>query len=95
MSEDPKTTQDGGDISSGHGDPQVRGPVSDEKAQEMLHEGSDNEDTQDASGDPTASAFAVSSNGEIVSEEELATDEQDPLSDDRPKAGGGGGGGGW
>ncbi|MDO5535283.1 MAG: hypothetical protein Q4F65_11600 [Propionibacteriaceae bacterium] len=46
MTNDPK---DGGDISSGFGDPEVDGPVSDEKAEAMLH--GDREAEQDDQDD--------------------------------------------
>lgn len=76
--------KDGGDISSGFGDPKVDGPVSDEKAQEMLHEG-DVVEGADVTGE---SVFAVDSDGVAEREDE---DDDKP----RPNAGGGGGGGGW
>lgn len=77
--------KDGGDIASGFGDSTVDGPVSDEKAQKMLHD--DVTDTADA---PTDSAFAVSSDGTVERE---ASDDSDGQG--RPDAAGGGGGGGW
>ncbi len=73
-------TKDGGDISSGFGESRVDGPVSDEKAEKMLHgDGTDAPDT-------SVSTFAVDSEGTVSPED----DEKD-----RPEAGGGGGGGGW
>ena len=72
-------TKDGGDISSGFGQSKVDGPVSDEKAEQMLHSG--DSDTTEADEDDThTSAFAVDSDG---------------VAEERPEAGGGGGGGGW
>lgn len=76
--------KDGGDISSGFGDSEVDGPVSDEKAQQMLYG-----DVVEA--DPAAttdSVFAVDSDGTV--EREDGADEGRP-----DAAGGGGGGGGW
>ena len=58
MAED--TTKDGGDISSGFGESKVDGPVSDEKAEQMLH----GDDVVEADEDDThTSAFAVDSDG--------------------------------
>ena len=86
MSEEKK---DGGDISSGFGDPKVDGPVSDEKAEQMLH-GGNHDDVTEEIEIPTESVFAVDSDGTVEVED---ADEQG-----RPDAaggGGGGGGGGW
>ena len=59
MSEHP----DGGDISSGFGESEVKGPVSDEKAEQMLHGGKDGAGT-----DPAQDDYA---------EQDVATNEQD------------------
>lgn len=75
---------DGGDIASGHGDPEVDGPVSDEKAEQMLH---GNPDVVDTDGTAEASVFAVDSEGTVQ-----APDDADAS---RPEGAGGGGGGGW
>lgn len=75
--------KDGGDIASGFGDSEVDGPVSDEKAQEMLY--GDVVETTDV---PTDSVFAVDSDG-------TAQREDSDGDAARPDAGGGGGGGGW
>ena len=75
--------QDGGDIASGFGDSTIDGPVSDEKAQEMLHG-----DVVEAGDVPTESVFAVDADG-TAQREDSGEDAA------RPKAGGGGGGGGW
>lgn len=79
-----ETADDGGDISSGFGNPKVDGPVSDEKAEQMLH-GGDVVDSSDADHD---SVFAVDSAGVVEVEE-------DEAEGGRPDAAGGGGGGGW
>ena len=60
MTNDP---QAGGDISSGFGESKVSGPVSDEKAQQMLHDGPPSDDAGQADGE--------------YSEADLATNEQD------------------
>ena len=83
MSEEKK---DGGDISSGFGDPKVDGPVSDEKAEQMLH-GGNHDDVTEEIEIPTELVFAVDSDGTVEVED---ADEQG-----RPDAAGGGGGGGW
>lgn len=53
--ETPENDDDGGDISSGFGTSEVSGPVSDEKAQRMLHDPpqSDDEDGDASPQDPT------------------------------------------
>ena len=48
MTNDP---QAGGDISSGFGESKVSGPVSDEKAQQMLHDGPPEGDSGEADSD--------------------------------------------
>ena len=53
----------GGDISSGFGDSTVSGPVSDEKAEQMLHGGQPDSNAGDAQGD--------------YSEQDIANNEQD------------------
>ena len=66
MSNDPNA---GGDISSGFGESEVKGPVSDEKAEQMLHGGSPSDDDSQATGDD-------------YTETDRATNEQD-LSQDQ------------
>ncbi len=55
MADQEAPDNDGGDISSGFGSSEVSGPVSDEKAQKMLHDapgsGSDDEKTSDDADD--------------------------------------------
>lgn len=82
-----ETADDGGDISSGFGDPKVDGPVSDEKAEQMLH-GGDVVESADVDHD---SVFAVDSAGVV----DVEGDEGDEAGKQRPDAAGGGGGGGW
>lgn len=53
----------GGDISSGFGESTVTGPVSDEKAEQMLHGGPPASDDGDAEGD--------------YAEQDVANNEQD------------------
>lgn len=53
----------GGDISSGFGDSTVSGPVSDEKAEQMLHGGPPDSDAGNVEGD--------------YSEQDIANNEQD------------------
>lgn len=79
MSDNEKASRDGGDISSGHGETQVRGPVSDEKAEQMLHGGEQSE----GSDDPSDSAALADTAREVA----------DPEA--RKDAPGGNGGGGW
>lgn len=66
MSDQPK---DGGDISSGFGDSKVSGPVSDEKAEKMLHADND--------GPPADGSRDGDAEG-TYSESDVATTEQDP-----------------
>ena len=58
--------QHGGDISSGFGDSEVRGPVSDEQAEKMLH-GNRQGPPDDAPGDAEGG----------YSEQDVASNEQD------------------
>lgn len=67
MSNDPDA---GGDISSGFGESEVKGPVSDEKAEQMLHGGPPSDDDSQTSGD------------DDYTETDRATNEQD-LSQDQ------------
>jgi hypothetical protein len=60
MTNDPRA---GGDISSGFGESKVNGPVSDEKAQQMLHDGPPSGDAGQADSE--------------YSEADRATNEQD------------------
>ena len=60
MTNDP---QAGGDISSGFGESKVNRPVSDEKAQQMLHDGPPSDDADEADSE--------------YSETDRATNEQD------------------
>ncbi len=68
MSNDPNA---GGDISSGFGDSEVKGPVSDEKAEQMLHSGPPSEGGEQASGQGAGD----------YSESDQATNEQDLTQD--------------
>lgn len=77
---------DGGDISSGFGVPKRSGPVSDERAERMLH-------PHPAEEAPGEASFAVDEAGNVVSRPDDG-DEED-ASPERGQAGGGGGGGGW
>lgn len=81
MSEEKK---DGGDIASGHGNPEVKGPVSDDKAQEMLYEGG-----EDPEAVPSPEEKKMISEGGPVGEPEQLSE------DDARRKAGGGGGGGW
>ena len=84
---DAQDAPDGGDIASGFGTPTPQqGPVSDEKAEQMLH-GGNHDDVTEEIEIPTESVFAVDSDGTVEVED---ADEQG-----RPDAAGGGGGGGW
>lgn len=60
----------GGDISSGFGESEVKGPVSDEKAEQMLHGG--HEGAPDSDGGAAQGDF---------SEQEVANNEQDLTQD--------------
>lgn len=80
---------DGGDISSGFGVSKKGGPVSDERAEQMLH--------GRAHQEPGATSFAVDPAGRVTEAGEDAEDAEASESEGgkRPDGGGGGGGGGW
>lgn len=70
MSDQDEKKKDGGDISSGFGETQVDGPVSDEKAQKMLHSdesgsdgGSDDEDSDDDDDESDAPSDELTDGG--------------------------------
>lgn len=74
MSEQP----DGGDISSGFGESKVTGPVSDQKAEKMLH---DDRSDSDSDGDSGSDSDGKDTDGEH-SEQDVANNEQDLSRDD-------------
>ncbi|MDN5570931.1 MAG: hypothetical protein L0G22_06710 [Propionibacteriaceae bacterium] len=99
---DTENTKDGGDISSGFGESSVDGPVSDEKAQQMLHDdgpdGAEDEDSDD--GDTEAPAEDVPSPAEkrMIAEGGPVGEPEQLDADAVRQAGrgnGGSGGGGW
>lgn len=69
MSNDPNA---GGDISSGFGESEVQGPVSDEKAERMLHSGPPSEGGAQASG---AENDGSSDTDEVADEQDLTQDQ--------------------
>lgn len=85
MSEEKK---DGGDIASGHGESEVKGPVSDDKAQQMLYSGG-----EDPEPVPSPEEKKMISEGGPVGEPEQLTEQDVPRKPGR--GGGGGGGGAW
>lgn len=64
MSDNQQESRDGGDISSGHGEAQVQGSVSDEKAEQMLHD-----DTSSDADDPADSAALADTAREVADPE--------------------------
>lgn len=87
-------TRDGGDISSGYGNPKSpASPVSDDKAQDMLYSGghpqagkedvgadaSGEGDQGDASDEGGTPTYAVDSKGNTLTVSDVAHNEQDPL----------------
>lgn len=101
---DTEETKDGGDISSGFGEGTVDGPVSDEKAQQMLHDdGSDEGAEKDSKSDPgstdpddsdapsPAEKRMIAEGGPVGAPEQLDADEVRRAG----RGNGGTGGGGW
>lgn len=86
-----QSNADGGDISSGHGKPaSPSSPVSDEKAEQMLHSGDQagagvkagGEAVGDASDDEEESdVYAVDAAGNKLTVADVAANEQDPLAE--------------